>query len=146
MDKKSLFFKIGVVELRNRGAAIIFKEDEVVLIKRVKGDRTYYVFPGGGIETGETPEQATIREAYEELGVHIRIEHLLGKVEWNGIQYFFLSKIIGGTFGTGKGEEYTARNVLDGTYEPVWLHIGQLDSIDVRPEEIAKIIYLIASE
>ncbi len=95
MDKKSLFFMIGVVELRNRGAAIILKEDEVALIKRVKGNRTYYVFPGGGIETGETPEQATIREAYEELDVHIRIEHLLGKVEWNGIQYFFLSKIIG---------------------------------------------------
>ena len=32
---------------------------------------------GGGIEEGETPEEATKREVYEELGVHIKWSTLL---------------------------------------------------------------------
>ncbi len=57
---------------RNRGAAIIVQEGKIALIKRIREDETYYVFPGGGIEEGETPEEATKREIFEELGVHIK--------------------------------------------------------------------------
>ena len=53
---------------RNRGAAIIVQEGKIALIKRIREDETYYVFPGGGIEEGETPEEATKREIFEELG------------------------------------------------------------------------------
>lgn len=68
--------------IRNRGAAIIVQEGKIALIKRIRDGETYYVFPGGGIEEGETPEEATKREAYEELGVHIEVEHLIAKVEY----------------------------------------------------------------
>ena len=53
---------------RNRGAAIIVQEGKIALIKRIREDETYYVFPGGGIEEGETAEEAMKREIYEELG------------------------------------------------------------------------------
>ena len=55
---------------RNRGAAIIVQEGKIALIKRIQEDETYYVFPGGGIEEGETPEEATKREIFEELGTY----------------------------------------------------------------------------
>ena len=67
--------------IRNRGAAIIVQEGKIALIKRIREEETYYVFPGGGIEEGETPEEATKREVYEELGVHIQVEHLIAKVK-----------------------------------------------------------------
>ncbi|PJN65177.1 hypothetical protein BAWEI_17160 [Bacillus mycoides] len=70
---------------RNRGAAIIIQGGKIALIKRVREGEMYFVFPGGGIEEGETPEEATKREVYEELGVHIQVEHLIAKVEFSEV-------------------------------------------------------------
>lgn len=74
---------------RNRGAAIIIQGGKIALIKRVREGEMYFVFPGGGIEEGETPEEATKREVYEELGVHIQVEHLIAKVEYKGTEYYY---------------------------------------------------------
>lgn len=38
----------------------------------------FYGLPGGGIEDGETPEQAFIRECKEEIGCDVHIEKKLG--------------------------------------------------------------------
>lgn len=126
--------------MRNRGATIIIENGRVALIKRTKPHMTYYVFPGGGIESGETPEQAAIRETYEELGVIVRIQRPLKVLEQNGTQHFFLADIVGGNFGTGTGEEYTHNSIERGTYEPVWIDIDELPSFEVRPREIVDII------
>ncbi|MFD1020874.1 NUDIX domain-containing protein [Thalassobacillus hwangdonensis] len=106
----------------------------VALIKRVRNGETYYVFPGGGIEEGETISQAARREAFEELGVTVAVKELLVEVAYNGTQYFFKAEINGGTFGTGEGEEFKGGR---GSYLPVWIAIEKLDLIDVRPEEVA---------
>ncbi|MGN7386355.1 NUDIX hydrolase [Sporosarcina sp. SAFN-015] len=125
--------------MRDRGSAVIIEGDKIVLIKRNRDGEEYYVFPGGGIEKGESPEQATIREAFEELGVRIDVIKCLGTVEFKGKQHYFISKIVGGEFGTGQGEEYE-ENRNRGIYEPMWIPISELDSLDVRPMEIAKIL------
>ncbi|WP_391118121.1 NUDIX hydrolase [Psychrobacillus sp. L3] len=126
--------------MRNRGATVIIENGRVALIKRTKPHMTYYVFPGGGIERGETPEQAAIRETYEELGVNIRIQRLLKVLKQNGTQHFFLADIVGGNFGEGTGEEYTHTSIERGTYEPVWMDLDDLPSFEVRPREIVDII------
>ncbi|MER2170584.1 MAG: NUDIX domain-containing protein [Psychrobacillus psychrodurans] len=97
----------------------------------------YFVFPGGGIENGETPEEGAKREALEELGVEVKVNECLEKIEYNGTQYFFLTEIINGTFGTGLGEEYTDKERARGIYLPMWIDINRLSSIDVRPREVA---------
>lgn len=123
--------------MRNRSAVVLIENKKVALIKRVRKGAVYYVFPGGGIEEGETPKEAAHREALEELGVEVNLTECLMKVEFNGIQYFFLAEIIRGTFGTGQGEEYRDGTRNRGIYLPVWIEIGRLSKINVVPREVA---------
>jgi 8-oxo-dGTP diphosphatase len=126
-----------VTVLRNRGSVVIVENDKVGLIQRIRDDSVYFVFPGGGLESGETPEEGAKREAFEELGVEVKVIECIAKVEYNGTQYFFLSEIIKGTFGIGHGEEYTDNERDRGIYLPMWVDIKRLSSIDVRPREVA---------
>ncbi|MED2037490.1 NUDIX domain-containing protein [Bacillus wiedmannii] len=120
--------------IRNRGGAIIVQEGEIALIKRIREGETYYVFPGGGIEEGETAEEATKREIYEELGVHIKVEHLIAKVEYKGTEYYFNAHIVGGVFGSGKAEEFEMKD--RGSYIPLWLPIHELEKVNIKPYEV----------
>ncbi|WP_263701421.1 NUDIX hydrolase [Bacillus thuringiensis] len=125
--------------IRNRSAAIIVQEGKIALIKRIREGETYYVFPGGGIEEGETPEEATKREAYEELGVHIKVGHLITEVEFKGTEYYFNAHIIGGVFGSGKAEEFELKD--RGSYIPLWLPIYELEKVNIKPYEVVRNIF-----
>ena len=122
--------------MRIRGSVILVENEKVALIQRTRDDIVYYVFPGGGIETGETPEEGAKREAFEELGVDVKVHECINKVDFNGKQYFFNAEIIGGIFGTGQGEEFSDK--ARGTYLLMWVEIKRLSSIDVRPKEVAE--------
>ncbi len=123
--------------MRDRGSVVLIQNNKVGLIKRVREDSIYYVFPGGGIEEGETPEIGAKREALEEVGIEVAIQECIAKVNLNGTQYFFLAEIIGGTFGAGQGEEYTNETRNRGAYLPMWIYISELNSINVKPKEVA---------
>ena len=81
----------------------------------------------------------TIREVFEELGVKIVITEHLGVVQFHGMQYYFLAKIVSGIFGTGQGEEFDeSRN--RGQYEPMWIPIAQLECVGYPPSGDCKTI------
>lgn len=44
--------------MRARGSVGIEENGKVLLIRRIRDGFTYHVFPGGGIESGKTPEEA----------------------------------------------------------------------------------------
>lgn len=46
-------------------------KDQVLLVKR--RDVPIWVLPGGGIDPGETPEEAALREVWEETGLQVSI-------------------------------------------------------------------------
>ncbi|MEO2019843.1 MAG: NUDIX domain-containing protein [Fuerstiella sp.] len=54
-------------------AAVVFDDEKenVLLVKR--RDVPIWVLPGGGIDPGESPEQAAVREVQEESGLEVRI-------------------------------------------------------------------------
>jgi 8-oxo-dGTP diphosphatase len=130
-----------------RAAIILLKDDKVALIERHRQGLHYYSFPGGHIEAGETPEQAAVRETKEELGLDVTIRRLVVTAEWNGrTQYYFLVDAVGGTFGTGTGEEMNAPRPEKGTYEPVWLPIDRLGDQPIKPPEMAELLIRFVKE
>ena len=55
--------------VRNSARSIIIRDSKVGMIHSLKYD--YYKFPGGGIENGEQPMDAMIRETREESGLAV---------------------------------------------------------------------------
>ena len=66
-------------------AAIIHDDDErIFATQRGYGDyKDGWEFPGGKMESGESPEEALKREIWEELETRIVVEHLVQTVEYD---------------------------------------------------------------
>lgn len=64
-------------EIRYQGA--IVKGDKILLIKhKAFGDNpSFWLFPGGGIEEGETEHECVIREMKEETGLDVDVNRLI---------------------------------------------------------------------
>ncbi len=54
---------------RNSARSIIIRDGRIAMVHSLKYD--YYKFPGGGIEEGENPVEAMIRETREEAGLEV---------------------------------------------------------------------------
>ena len=64
-------------------AAIIEKEDKILIAQRLKGEHQgLWEFPGGKVEDNETNEQALIREIKEEFETDIQINSYLTTLEY----------------------------------------------------------------
>ncbi|ODS06165.1 8-oxo-dGTP diphosphatase [Bacillus velezensis] len=83
-----------------QGAFVIIQNDgrDILLVKRK--DVPLWDLPGGGIEEGETPEAAAVREAFEETGYNVTILQKSGEYErpaFEDTQHVFIGAITGGT-------------------------------------------------
>lgn len=128
--------------MRVRAGGILIERDKIALIERHRADRHYFSFPGGGVDKGETYEQAVVREMYEELGLHVKVIRKIAEVNFNQkMQYYFLVEKTGGEFGTGTGEEYGVYNPVYGTYLPLWMPIIELRNHNVLPRLLAELVF-----
>ncbi|WP_084172121.1 NUDIX domain-containing protein [Atopococcus tabaci] len=96
--------------MRNRSSVILIKDKKVLLIERKRDDKIYYVFLGG-INKGETPEEAAKREALEEIGTEVEIKECLTKIEFEGNQFYYTAEILAGKVGSGRGDVFCNREV-----------------------------------
>jgi ADP-ribose pyrophosphatase YjhB (NUDIX family) len=78
--------------------AIIFDEQNRVLLCH-RRDLDVWNLPGGGVESGEMPTDAVIREVMEETGLETEIERLVGvygKINKDELDFSFICRTIGG--------------------------------------------------
>ena len=65
-------------------AAVIRKGDRIFATQRGYGEfKDGWEFPGGKIESGETPQDALVREIKEELDTVIQVNDLIETVEYD---------------------------------------------------------------
>lgn len=128
--------------MRIRAAAILIHNNSLALMERHRDGLHYFSFPGGGVDDGETPEQAVVRETREELGVDVRVARLVAEVWFRGDrQFFFLVEQTGGTFGSGAGEEFASGlDPARGSYEPVWMPLERVPVENVLPRPVAALV------
>ena len=82
-------------------AAVIMDEQKNILLVKSTYNRFHpWGLPGGGLEYGEHPEEAVIREVWEETGLRISVEKLLliNTLRPDRVGMYYLCRITGGTF------------------------------------------------
>ena len=133
--------------MRIRAGCILIEDNQLALIERYRAGRHYFSFPGGGVDEGESLEQAVIREVEEELGLQVDVIRKIAEVHFNGkLQHYFLVERIGGVFGTGTGEEYGEYDPKYGTYQPLWMALDEVLHNNVLPRELAEFVVQSAKE
>lgn len=128
--------------MRRRAGIILIEHNQLALIERHRAGQHYFIFPGGGVDEGETDEQAAIREAEEELGIRVEILHKAVEIRRlnKRDQVYFLVRQVSGEFGTGTGEEYQDYNPMYGTYHPLWMPMEEVLQKNVLPKPLAQFV------
>jgi 8-oxo-dGTP pyrophosphatase MutT (NUDIX family) len=138
--------------MRIRAGIVLIEDNKVALIERHRAGLHYFIFPGGGVDEGESSEQAAIRETMEELGIEVVIKQKVAEVHLGpkSRQVYFLVEQTGGQFGTGTGEEFTLSAPDDpgsGIYTPIWMSIEQLSQhTKVFPVDVARLVLKAVNE
>lgn len=82
--------------------AIVFDATGKKVLCTKREDLPVWVFPGGGIDLGETPEEAVVREIFEETGLIVAVERRIGHYLPYGVLftdevYLFECRVVSGT-------------------------------------------------
>lgn len=123
----------------NVAAAVIINDNRIFATQRGYGQwKDWWEFPGGKIESGESPEEALRREIREELATEIIVGDLLTTVEYDYPDFHlsmqcFLCKTASGNLTLLEHED--AR----------WLTKDELDSVNWLPAD-KNVIALLKSQ
>ena len=87
--------------IRNSAKALIIKDGKMLAMRIRDGSEEWHVLPGGGQETGETLDEAVIREVAEEVGLRVSVRDLAFVIEgvqgepWHRMDLVFQCDVLG---------------------------------------------------
>jgi 8-oxo-dGTP diphosphatase len=117
-------------------AVLVDDEQRVLLALWNEGPTPAWMVPGGGVEEGETPEEAAVREVREETGYDVELTRLLGQKRFfvaahdrldgsgralDGIRVVFEARIVGGEL---------THEVGGTTDRAAWIPIADVPGLD----------------
>jgi 8-oxo-dGTP diphosphatase len=84
------------------------RDGKVALVRRaMRPSRGAWVFPGGYVDRGEAVEDAALRETWEETGLRVRLERLLGVYSRAGdeiVLVVYVGEVVDGELTAGEEE------------------------------------------
>ena len=83
--------KIGNDLVMSPGVAAIIHDDQGRLLLQEKSSGEGWSLPAGGIELGETPQAAVIREVHEETGWDVSVDGIVGVFGGRAFRYTYPS-------------------------------------------------------
>jgi len=119
-------------------ALVIDDDDRILLVqyRRPVGDETWWGTPGGGVDPGESDEQALARELREEIGLH---EFELGPVLYEHVGEFPWARELFRQVNTTylvRVREHEPRATIDlaaeGVVDVRWWSRGELEATDAQ--------------
>ncbi|KLV08613.1 NUDIX domain-containing protein [Photobacterium ganghwense] len=112
---------------------LINPKREILLIHRIKEERDYWVFPGGGVEQGESLLTAAQREALEETSFVLQqFSPVFSLLNMGRREHFFVANVDNIPARLGNGPELEKQNIRN-RYELVWLPFEQLSTLELYP-------------
>lgn len=126
-----------------RAVALLILAEHLCVIRRQRDGASYFILPGGQIEPQETAESALAREVQEELGLKVKVGHLIaeGVFRANPQRYFHvqLDPVAHDASNASAIMEAVTNSTRD-RYDPVdWLPITSLHDYDIRPRSILRV-------
>jgi len=134
-------YEVAIDQLswRPSAYAIVVHEDHILMVS----ERGLFHLPGGGVELGETPEQALIRDVGEETGLQVAVSELAGvrttfftqahkltimeRTHVQSLLLYYSCDLVGGTLSIdGLTEDERAYGLT-----PEWVSISRLDEVAV---------------
>lgn len=121
--------------------AIVVRDDHMLGMQRDKFGQMYYTLIGGGIDAGETAEQALRREISEESGFELQSARLVFVEEAGnpyGTQYIYLCEVAGDEPKLSADSDEAKIFDLGNKHTPMWIPIKDLASLTFRSPMLQK--------
>ena len=125
------------MDYKGRAQCLVIRDNKILMVKHKHSENEWhYCLPGGGIEKGETPEQAAIRELQEECLVSCKIikkvSEYVDSFDWGCGDYHsiytFQADIGGQNPILGKDPELSQNNQI--LNEVRWLSLNEISERD----------------
>lgn len=139
-------FADGPAISRPTARAIVLEGDRLLVMERIRDGEAYFVLPGGGLEPGESPREACVREVREETGLTLvnPVEAFV-HVGVAGAAHVFRADQFTGSLALGGPE--LERSSPRNSYALRWIDRHRLAKLPLRPLEIkSRLVDLLADD